>query len=131
MAYEIKQIDNAPIWVATYTEPYNAIVDAGAVDAEMTSITAGMEGPIYYIPDLRATDVNFGQIVEGMAAAFQPGVKSFYNDPRVKILTVGTNELIKMATVAAASKQYGEIDIQIFATPEEAIAHAQAEIAAS
>ncbi|MEL7235911.1 MAG: hypothetical protein AAGK74_15505, partial [Chloroflexota bacterium] len=100
MSYSIERIEDLPIWVATYSEPYNATIDAQKVDAEMTAITEGMKGNIYYIPDLRVIDVNFGQIVEGLAEAFKPGVKSFYSDPRVHILTVGTSDLIRMATAA-------------------------------
>ncbi|MEO0561147.1 MAG: hypothetical protein AAF125_03485 [Chloroflexota bacterium] len=130
MTFVIKQVKDHLIWVATYTEPYNPIVDAQGAEVAMKELTADVDRVFYYIADLSQVVVDFNDIVLGLAEAFKPGSGSFYSQPNVRILTVGTQELIQMAAVAAKQDQYGGIDIKVYASPEEAIAHAKAMLAA-
>jgi len=129
MTYEIKQINNKPIWVAILSEPYNPATDSQGVSQEMASLTEDVQGHIYYISDIRSVDVEFSDIVTGLAQAFKSGVQTFYTDPRVTIITVATDELVKMATEAVKQEQYGSIDIKMYPSVEEAVAHAEELIA--
>jgi len=129
MTYQVQQLDGKPIWVSNYHEPYDPSMDAHAVDLEMQSLTADVPGKLYFIADMRAIDVEFSDIVSGLAEAFKSGVETFYTNPRVTILTVGTSDLIKMATEAAKQAQYGGVDIKVFPTVEEAVACAEEMIA--
>lgn len=77
-----------------------------------------VKGTFFLVVDMREVDISFGDLVTGMAQLRQyPGAEM------VRISAVGSGEMIKMGVQAAKQKQYGEYDIALFGTVEEALAH--------
>lgn len=128
MTYEIKQMENLPIFVATMSEPHDAIADATGIEKEMHQNIAAVNGTVYYIPDLSAIKITFSNIVIGLNEAFKEGSGSFYSNPRVKMLMVGSDEMLRVAADAGSQDQYGNVPIELFATVDEAVAHAKAQL---
>ncbi|MEL6403578.1 MAG: hypothetical protein AAFR81_04380 [Chloroflexota bacterium] len=126
MAFTIEQIEDKPIFVATFSEPHNSSQDSAGINEAMLPKLEEFEGTVYYIPDMRQVDVNFGDMVAGLQQAFASGVDTIYTNPRTKILTVGTQDLVRLAAEAVKTQeQYKKIPIDLFTTVEEAIAKAE------
>ncbi len=64
--------------------------------------------------------VDFSQLSAGLAMAFT-NKDSVYSNPNLKIILVGTDAMLKIGNEAVKSQeQYGQIDIPLFSTMDEA-----------
>ncbi len=84
------------------------------------------EGPIYRINDFTDMDLPFGGLVMGLGLETQ-GRPGSLSDPRIKTVFVGTSEMVELGAKSARQEHYGGLDILLFATLEDALAHIRAE----
>jgi hypothetical protein len=125
----IDKLPNEPIIIATYTKdqpPAEAINEVIQYTAQLLD---EVEGVIYCIEDLTEADITFGNAVQAMAAVTKklPGSA---RDPRVKMLLVGAGSLLDFSAKAFRQMQYGELQIPLYSSIEEALADAREMIAA-
>jgi hypothetical protein len=126
----INKLHNEPIIIATYTKdqlPAEAINEVIQYTAQLLE---EIDGVIYCIEDLTEADMTFGNAVQAMAAVTkkQPGSA---RDPRVKMLLVGSGSLLDVCAKAFRQLQYGELQIPLYSSIEEALADAREMIAAA
>ena len=135
MGYELSRIGQKPIWVAKFTDtdeaPYNPVEHAQAIQKELYAETAEVDGLIYYVSDYREISIKFTDLVAGLAEVFKPNVKTFFTEENVRIVTVGTQELVRLASQAASQEQYGGIEIQIYGDIDSAVQYIDGELAKS
>lgn len=126
MTYTITQLPNEPITIVVQEDPFDPVNDSMAVAAFLIQWLEKTTGDLYLVGDMRGVNISFSDLVAGMAAAYAtPG--SPYNNPRLKTYTIATSELLELgAKAAAAQRQYGNANVKLYATPEEALAEIRA-----
>ena len=116
-------VPNEPnIYFSRATNPFDPTVDSqGALEA-LTKLPETVEGKLYIISDVREIDPGFSDVVIGMAeAAANPN--SPMRNERVVIVTLAKGVILKMMVDWMKQAQYGNIELQLFETEEEALAH--------
>lgn len=123
MGYTVQKSGESVI-IATFTNPFDAAVDGGAVAGHLIDILNNTTGDVYYIADMQGVDVSFSELVEGLAVAFTtPG--SPYANPRLQTFTVATDDLLALGTKAVSEQQqYGKANVKLYSS----VAEAQTEI---
>lgn len=121
MGYSINHLSGEPVLIATFTEPFDAVSDGGAVAGSLINALNNRTETLYYIADMSGLQISFSDLVSGLAAAFAtPG--SPYTHPLIKIFTVATDELIGLGAKAAAEQQqYGKASVKFYPNVEEAL----------
>ena len=106
-------------------DPQKEVYEIADAIAEMFE---GEEGPIYRINDFTSIDLPFGGLVMGLGleAQSRPGSLS---DPRIKPIFVGTSDMVELGAKSARQEHYGGLEIWLFATLDEALAHIRTELA--
>lgn len=130
MPVEIRQIDNEPMYVAIFTEPFITEETTPITTKALSDALAATDGTVYYISDFTQIKLTFNQLVSGLADAFAGKVQTPFTNPRLHMIIVGDDEFVRLGAQAAKQEQYGSLDIQLFPTIDEAIAHARQKLAA-
>lgn len=129
MSYQIQQLNDEPIIIITYQEPFDYGKDFDNVKDAIAARVEGIEGKIYEIHDARALQLSFPNLVIALASALLTRGKEYSHKDRLVTIGVGSGPLFDIATKAAAQKQYGERSVHVKTSLEEAIDFAHQEIA--
>jgi hypothetical protein len=127
MAYELKQLEGEPIIVVTYKEPYSPGEDVIQTNRLVAQKLDNIEGAVYLINDIREVNLTFSRVVQTMAAAFNDNTTLAPN--RIHGIAVGASKMLKLFVDSAKQMQYGNIDVVMFDTAEEAIEYARKKLA--
>jgi len=129
MAYSNKRHEqNEAIIIGTYMSPFDPKDDLNNAAAYLLNALNTSEGTLYFIADMRALKISFADLVVGLAGAYATPDSPFSN-PRVKTFTVATHDLIAFGVKAAAEQtQYGNADVKLYLTVEEALKDIQEDI---
>jgi hypothetical protein len=124
MAYTVQRIPNEPIIVLKVMNPFNPAKEVPEQNAEIAKLSQGVTPPVYLISDLSELKISFSDLVVSLAEV-KRDEESAFNNKNLVTLTVGSNEMVRLSVEAAKQKQYGGVNIQIFGSVDEAIAHAR------
>jgi len=129
MTVNIEKIPNEPIIMMHFGMPFDANRDLHEANLATAEYMQKVGSPVCRIEDITGLDVDFGVVVNGLAAATQhiPGSMS---DPNVYNVMVGHGDLSELIASSFSQKQYGGKPTPIFKTVDEALAHAREEFAA-
>ncbi len=122
MSHSIKKLSNEPIVVAKFTEPFDVVNDTGTVAKYLQDTLVGSSGDLYYVADMSEIEIQFSDLVTGLAQAYTDK-SGPYTNPRLKTFTVAKSELIALGSKAAAEQsQYGKAAVKFYPSTDEALA---------
>jgi hypothetical protein len=122
MPFRVERLNNKPIITTTWSEPADIAKEMPASWKEIDSQIGPGESEIYSITDLRELSISFSSIVSGMA--LQRGrMAGSASDPRIRSILVGAGVLWQVVSRAVRQVQGASIELPLFSTMEEALAH--------
>jgi hypothetical protein len=124
----VVNLPDEPIIVLTATDPFVPHEDLPPAYEEVAEMIDGVPGPVYCLYDIGSVYLGFSDLVTTLSTAIR-GTPGSASDPRVKVVIVGTDDLAQLASEASRQEQYGRLNFPLFASMEEAVAYARAEIA--
>lgn len=125
MAFTVERIEDEPIVIVRVTNPLgDTVEETRASDKAVADAAADIEGTYYRITDVTELDITFTEIVYWLAEQKHAAPGSI-NDPRLIPLTIGGKDIDYQAIDWAKQEQYGGREIQLFATLDDALAHAR------
>lgn len=124
----VVNLPDEPIIVLTATDPFVPQKELPPAYEEITEIMDSVPGTIYCLYDIGSVYLSFSDLVTMLDTTIR-GMPGSASDPRVKFVIVGTDEWARLASEASYQEQYGHLDAPLFASMEEAVAYARAEIA--
>ncbi len=127
MPADVTRVPNEPIVIVTITPPPDPVSEVGEVARTIATMFRGETGPIYRINDFTAVNLSFGELVVGLGLETK-GDPGTFTDPRIKTVFVGTSEMVELGAKSMRQEHYGGLDILLFATLEDALAHIRAEL---
>jgi len=121
MSYTITHKPELNTLIATFTQPFAVARDATAITKVLQQWLADTDGEVFYIADMRQVTISLQELTQGLTIAFRDP-QSPYANPRLKTYTIGSDILIRMGGKAAAQRdQYGQVNMEIYASLEEAL----------
>ncbi len=124
MPHTVEKIEDAPIIVITYTDPYNIAIEGEPAIKEVTQLAESIDGKLFTIFDCTRVSLTFGDLTSGMQAQ-KVGTRGSISDPNATVILVGTSDLIQIARQAFSQEQYGGVDVPLFTDVDAAIAFAR------
>jgi len=129
MPIKVEFIKDAPITVYHYPEKLESDQDLRDAVAEATKHNRDLPDPvIWVIHNTTKLNIDFGTLIIALSTLTRGGPEGF-DDPRLRVAAVSSSELVKLAARSASQKQYGNWQVSIFDTYEEALTHAREDLA--
>ncbi|MBI5958944.1 MAG: hypothetical protein HY866_09430 [Chloroflexi bacterium] len=130
MSFTIETLPNEPIVLIKVRGQSNAMKDYPQLLKELGELLAHREGPIYRVSDFSEADnLSFSDLVVALAQEYCGSVPGSAADPRIQVVLVSSNEMLKWGAESAQQEQYGGMESPpIFSTLKEALAYCRAEI---
>ena len=92
----------------------------------IAALIKGEKGPIYRINDFTHVQIPLTTMIMGLGREMH-GTPGSLSDPRIKPIFVSTSKIVALGIRSAYRGRYGRLDILLFATLEDALAHIRAE----
>ena len=128
MSHSIQAKHGRRIFLITISDPFDFRAEMGQLTEEMQSTIGEITSIIYLIYDIRHLSINFSDIINGVTGLARPQTEF---DKQLmeyaRMIMVGSGPLISIAAKAAARLTPDKPTL-LFATPEEALKHAEAEL---
>ncbi|MBN1428557.1 MAG: hypothetical protein JXB07_09230 [Anaerolineae bacterium] len=129
MAIRVEKIENEPIIVYHWPEKLTSNQELREALEEATQYNPTIPDPvIWVIHNTGHLTIDFGTVVIALSTLTKGGPEGF-NDPRIQIAAVSQSELVRLAARSASQKQYGNWQVVIFDTYEQALAHVREDLA--
>src|SRR5258708_4836703 len=121
MTAAVKQVPNEPIIMITYTEPWDPEQDTKKAGPLFAELEQRFEGPIFRITDFRPLNMSVADMAAALMVVTKRGVVGAVTDPRVRLLMVGKDVLVKTVRNSLAKGQYGELSVadELFSNTED------------
>jgi hypothetical protein len=130
MAFKTNMIREKHVLIQTVEEGFRG-ADIALLFAEAFKWLDATETPIFYVIDIRATDIRFGDIVVGANMA-TVGERPAFHHPRVmETLVVTHSSAIRMAAEGLATPLYGSVKIRVFETLDQAMTYCDQSMSAA
>jgi hypothetical protein len=132
MPFNVERLGSESIIVLTISGAFGASSDLHeykAAIAKIGQLAAEIPGSVYRITDASAAQIGFGELVQALGEA-RSGEKGSVSDPRMKSVFVATHELVQLAGESLRQAQYGQLDIKLCESLDQAIAYAREQLAA-
>ncbi|MBN1679248.1 MAG: hypothetical protein JW966_03085 [Anaerolineae bacterium] len=131
MVMVVKQLGDEPIIVITVTPPFDSYKDVIQKLEAIEAIANTIDSPIIYrINDYSAvTQASLDDIMTVLARETRSGSAGSLADPRVRSVAVGSDEMIRLAATSLKQTQYGNLDVPLFESYDDALAYIREDMA--
>lgn len=125
MPANVEKLANQPIIIASY-HGHITVDDAKAVFAQVAGLIDIYGAPLYRIAcvDCDSAHTSFDEVMM-LTTLSSKGLRGSATDPDVKTVLVGEHLLIDLYVDAMRQEAFGAVEIPIFETLEDALAHVQ------
>ncbi|MEO0563054.1 MAG: hypothetical protein AAF125_13180 [Chloroflexota bacterium] len=127
MLVSVEKLPNERIIVVQYNAPFEPNQDISAAQSEIAALLDENEGVFFRIDDLSKANMTWQQFVDGIFVATRE-VPGSMVDARIRGVLVGDDEMIQLASASMKQQQYGATNTPVFASLDEALAHARQEL---
>lgn len=125
MPYRLEKLPDEPIVIIHLEDPFT-VEDAKQSAIDMMAYRSE-DYVSFMISNASNITIPFSELVSIMAAVGGEGAGKI-NDPQIRVLSVGTDKMVKMAAEAYGQEQYGGADVGFFNTVEGALQHARTQL---
>jgi hypothetical protein len=114
---------NEPIVIVTLSEDYDFATEAAAGVQENLAFLDSLDEPVYYVTDTSAVDFDLGAVIEGSNLAAR-GTNPLFHHPNIRSVIYVTQSILSaLAAKGMGSDAFGNLNIKVFGTLDEALAH--------
>ena len=130
MNYSIEEISGEPIITVTSFESFDLATDTARSIEDLIKVLDAQPIPVFYISDVRELRVDFSDMV-GLLGGVTKGNRALFKHHNLReIIIVTDSKLVNLGAKSLGQKQYGNLPVSVFETPEEAFAYAREQSAA-
>lgn len=125
MSYTLEWLDDDHIVVLGFGADFRAGNEMMLMVGEIIARLDDLPGPVSVINDLRYATFTLEDVISAANLARRDEVSLFHH-PKVKIIiAVSTNQLIQASARGLNSASFGNLNLPVFATIDEALAYAR------
>ncbi|MBN1201664.1 MAG: hypothetical protein JXJ20_07410 [Anaerolineae bacterium] len=126
MTYRVEKLPDEPIVLLTLAPGYDLETDFPHSYADTMAILDSVSEPVFYVNDFSAVQFDMNVLIQG--ASKTAGQRGTYHHPNVKeVIIISPNIAVQMSAQGLKSDVFGNVNIVVFATIEEGLAHARAQ----
>ncbi|MFW5748855.1 MAG: hypothetical protein ACOCYT_04495 [Chloroflexota bacterium] len=125
MSFDITVLEDAPVVIVSCYPPFDFTDEIRQSIRTVGDMLGEDDVRIFRIFDFNKIDLTFSDMVSGLAEKTRDMPGSL-RDPRIRTVLVGQHEYVQFKAQALRQTQYGELDVPVFDTLDEAIAHCRA-----
>jgi len=124
MHFTVERIPDESILVIALSRDYRFGQDREPLEYSVNEKISEGETEIQAIYDLRELKMSFGDLVLAMSNVTQKSAGSM-GDSRLKIIVVGSSEMVRLGILAFEQEQYGKLKFPLFDNIEVALKYAR------
>ena len=125
MYYHIEKLPGKPIIIAALQADFKIANDWEEFISKLMALLDDQPEPVFYISDLRQASFSFDDLLTGTNLATR-GSSAVLKHPNVREnLVITTSSMLKLAAKGLNSVTFGNIDVKVFDSVEEALAYCQ------
>jgi hypothetical protein len=129
MSFRVELLAGEPILLVTVPEDFDVKTDLPLAIEKIREILDGVEEPVYHTHDVHSFQMSFDDMMAAMRLLTQ-GEMAILSHPNIReILVAAGDTMTRMAAKALALVPYGGLPVEVFGTPDEALAYAREQIA--
>ena len=126
--YLLEQLPNEPIIIGTFYSSFNIKDDVITFIDDVRQLFDNADQNFYYVNDTRDLKINVFQDMVVAVNVATHGVTDVLRHPGLKeYLIVATDTLIKLSARGLQSNAFGNINVRVFKTPEDALEYARSQ----
>jgi hypothetical protein len=119
--YTIEQIPQEPIYVTIMTADYSVTHDQVHSTADGRAILEAVDEPVYWVVDVTQISISLDDIIASSNRGAR-GEEPLWHHPMIKeFIFVSPNMLVKLAAKGLNSEIFGNLNITVCDTLEQAI----------
>ncbi len=129
MSVKVEALNNKNAILITYDSPYKPIEDVmKSLELELELLKEMSVFPADILVDISRLDLSFSDIVHGLGTITQSEVGREVAKYDLRIIHIGSSDMVKMGVDGLRQEQYGGHDVVMFSTVEDAIAYVDKQI---
>jgi hypothetical protein len=129
--YNLELLPGEPILFIEIGSDYSVYRDFPEVQARGREILNAASQPIYMLFDTRELRMTFDDLIHGANVSAR-GEDSLFHHPNIaRIIVISSSSMIKLAVKGMNNDIFGNLKMNVFDTPEEALAYAREQAAIS
>lgn len=128
MIYRIEEHATLPALIATWDKDFEFMRDARDYSADIRERLNARQSPIFYIMNISLwTNMPFSDLLEASSIAARGKDANFHNPMNAGTLMVTTDPAVKISANGLKSDAFGNANVLIFSTLEDALAYVSEE----
>lgn len=129
MSFSIELLPDEPILFQVWDEDYSVKDEAEENIRQIRELLDSATEPVFFINDMRFVHLTLDDIIIG-ANATGRGEAPVFQHPNIReVVFISESKLLELGARGMKSATFGNVDIKVFKTPEEALAHIHTTIA--
>ena len=125
MDFEIIKLPDKPVLSFVPNEEFRLLKAMPEMIEQVTQVLDTLDSPVFYMPDMRKAKIGLDDILLGISRVAL-GSRPFLRHPNIReVLIIVNDPIIKKVATSIGSGMYGEIALQVFPTPEAALAYVE------
>jgi hypothetical protein len=123
-SYTVEKVPDAPAILVVVRQNWSTATDAPAVLSKVEAMLDASDEPLYYMSDVREAPFNIADIIQ--IANIVKQARRVLQHPNLKgIIAISPLKLIELAAKGMSSDAFGNIDVRVLETVEEALDYAR------
>lgn len=124
-AATFSKLSDEPIVILTISGNVAALSSSERDYAQLRSLFDSVSEPVFFILDMSNARINLEDLIHGAHDAYL-GDSPLFKHPNIcQILHVSNDPMLELATEGLNNEIFGNVEIQMFKTLEEALAYAR------
>ena len=125
--YVLEKLPNEPIIISTMGPGYLVSRHMTLSDGEIESILEASDESLFVIADISQVPFSYNDIVMGSAQGAR-GKKPLWHHPKIrKMIFISRLSIVKLAAKTLATKYFGNLNVKVFDTLEEALIYCRSQ----
>ena len=126
MSFKVEKLPNEPVILFTIFEDYDLLSEIGTAHQMVENLLEAQTAPVFLVHEIKAP-VSLEELIVG-ANPESHGRKPVWQHPNVrKFIVITTNAAMLAAAEGMGSEAFGNINIMVVGTLDEALAHVRAQ----
>jgi len=129
MSYTIQLLNEEGILLGRWNEDFSFQDEIRVYNDEMYSLLESLTAPVYFVHEFANPGLSMQDIMKGASIATREE-KSTFQHPMIKqIIFVTTSKVMKVAAKGLNTMSFGNIEVAVFDTVDEALAFVRTQAA--
>ncbi len=119
-----EKLPNENILVAVFENPYK-VADSTEMLEQFSQMLEDTTGKVYLIGDMSKLNLNFGDMVQGLASVVSNKYGPLLKEERLHLLAITSSKILEFGVKALGQSQYGGLNVSLFNSLDDALGFAR------